>query len=301
MYSLTRAGFARLFKCKGFYAAMIFSAASASLCLSGSGMYWGSGHEPVCDFYLCNWLSLFPFAAAILTCFFCADEYRGGALRSKIVVGHTKAKIYFSNLIVCSAGALMVFAAGIAFCAVLAALSGMIWITSPTETVYAVAVSAVTVIGSTAFALIFSMLISRPAAAVAAVLVITTGISFLSYNVSERLDFPEYRISASGIDHELFDSVLSEAESYEEELKIAEEHGWLKKNPYYVGGIKRVMAYSAYLAPSSQAAVLYSAIDDSIYLGEPVLPVLKAPLPCALFSILLTAFGAFLFNRKNIN
>lgn len=300
MSNLIRSGLVRLFKCKGFYAAIVFSAVTACLSLSGDGMYFGREHKPVCDFYICNWLSLFPFAAAILCCMFCADEYRGGAVRSKIAVGHKKTTIYLSNLIVCSAGSLIVFAIGLVFCAVFAGLSRMVWISSLPQTLYALAVSAAVVIGSTAFTLFFSMLISRPAAAAAVVMIITAGTLYLFFGVSERLNFPEYRIAASGVDSKLFESVMSETKSYDEKVEIAREYGWLEENPYYIGGAKRLIAYTAYLFPSAQAPVLYSAVDDAIYSGDTVAPLLKSPLPCAAFSAVLTAFGAILFGRKNM-
>lgn len=301
MSCLIRAGFARLFKCRGLYAAMLFSAATAALYLNRNGTYWGDGSKPVCDFYFCEWLALFPIASSIVTCFFCADDYRGGAIRSKIVVGYKKAQIYLSNLIVCSAGTLIAFAAGIAACFATAIFHGAVWLTSPTETVYVGAVAVVIIIASTAFALIFSMFITRPAAAVTAVLTISIGVIFITSNTSGMLNQLKYRITAPAEDYELYQSVLDGVKDYDEMVEIAKECGWTEENPYYIGGAKRIFAYSVYLLPGSLSEVVYDAVDDAIYLGKPVMPVLRAPIPCAVFSIVISAFGAAAFSKKNIN
>ncbi len=301
MSCLIRAGLSRLFRCRGLYAAMLFSAATAVLCLSGKGTYWGDGSTPVCDFYFCDWLAFFPLSASIVTCFFCADDYRGGAIRSKIVAGYKKPQIYLSNLIVCSFGTLLAFAAGVAACFATAVFHGAVWLTSPSETVYVAAVAIVTIIASAAFALVFSMFIARPAAAVTAVLTVSIGVIFITSNTSGMLNQPKYRISAPAEDLELYESVLDGVKDYDEKVEIAKEYGWAKENPYYIGGAKRVLAYSVYLLPGSQSEVVYDAVDDAIYLGKPITPLLRAPVPCALFSAIITAVGAAAFSKKNIN
>ena len=301
MSCLVRAGFSRLFRCRGLYASVIFSAVTAALFLNRRGTYWGEGSRSVCDFYFCEWLAFFPIAASIVTCFFCADDYRGGAIRSKITVGCKKAQIYLSNLIVCSFGTLISFAAGLIACVITAALRGAIWLSSPAETLYVAAVTAVIIIGSAAFALIFSMFISRPAAAVTAVLIISIGAAAIASGTAGYLNQPEYRISPPAGDYELYESVTDGVTDYDEMVDIAKSYGWAVENPYYIGGVKRAVAYLAYLLPGSQSEVAYSAVDDAIYLGRPVMPALRAPVPCALFSALITALGAAAFSKKNIN
>ena len=47
--------------------------------------------------------------AAILTSMFIGSEYSDGTIRNKLVVGHSRMRIYLANLIVCSVACVLIF------------------------------------------------------------------------------------------------------------------------------------------------------------------------------------------------
>ena len=49
--------------------------------------------------------------AAILTSMFIGSEYSDGTIRNKLVVGHSRMRIYLANLIVCSVACVLIFLA----------------------------------------------------------------------------------------------------------------------------------------------------------------------------------------------
>ena len=99
MYKLLNAGFSRLMKNKIFLGIVIITIIIAlGLVLNriSSSVFFENEIEPV----LTNYILFIGFFIAIFTSLFVGTEYSDGAIRNKIVVGHTRKNIYLSNLII---------------------------------------------------------------------------------------------------------------------------------------------------------------------------------------------------------
>ena len=99
MYKLLNAGFSRLMKNKIFWGIVIITIIIAlGLVLNriSSSGFFENEIEPV----LTNYIYFIGFFIAIFTSLFVGTEYSDGAIRNKIVVGHTRKNIYLSNLII---------------------------------------------------------------------------------------------------------------------------------------------------------------------------------------------------------
>lgn len=99
MYKLLNAGFSRLIKNKIFWGIVIITIIIAlGLVLNriSSSGFFENEIEPV----LTNYILFIGFFIAIFTSLFVGTEYSDGAIRNKIVVGHTRKNIYLSNLII---------------------------------------------------------------------------------------------------------------------------------------------------------------------------------------------------------
>ena len=99
MYKLLNAGFSRLIKNKIFWGIVVITVIIALGLvfnrISSSG-FFENELEPV----LTNYIYFIGFFIAIFTSLFVGTEYSDGAIRNKIVVGHTRKNIYLSNLII---------------------------------------------------------------------------------------------------------------------------------------------------------------------------------------------------------
>lgn len=56
---------------------------------------------------------IFPIALAILLSLFIGTEYSDKTIRNKIIVGHSRIKVYLSNLFVCIIAAILMYAMGV--------------------------------------------------------------------------------------------------------------------------------------------------------------------------------------------
>lgn len=297
MINLIFAGLFRMFRSKGLYAASAFSVVTAVFALDISKVYYG-GMTPSCDLRACDWLAYLPFSSAIIVCFFCAEDYEGGAIRSKITVGFSKAKIYLSNYAVCTVGTLTAFLFGAAAVAVMALKQGMAWISSPVETAYIALTAVAVILTSSAIPLIFSMLIERKNVATVTATAVTVAVMAISFSCSESLQMLEYKITGFNSNDTEFLERIDSLKDYDAKVEVAKEYGFAQKSFNYVGGAKRAAYYSSYAAPSALCPILYSALSDADYLDKPVTPF-AGIVTCMLFSALITAAGAAVFERKN--
>ena len=95
MYKLLNAGFYRLIKNKIF-----FGIIAITLIIAG-GLFYMIDLSYGLDIILLKNIETIGFFISIFTSLFVGLEYANGTIRNKIVVGHSRIKIYFSNLIIC--------------------------------------------------------------------------------------------------------------------------------------------------------------------------------------------------------
>ena len=187
MIKLLRGDFNRLFKNKIFRICVIFMFGIAVLTVFG---YWSHSHEmrkaypdftnPPDHTLLEGASTYIGIVIAVFVGIFVGTDYRSGTIRNKHIMGHSRAAMYFSNLIVCFTASLILH---IVYIAVIAGASAL-RITdqfdmSSGEALTLILISTCSVLALTAIILLVCMLISsRTVGAVSAI--ILSVVSFLA-------------------------------------------------------------------------------------------------------------------------
>lgn len=112
MRKLLSANFSRLWKDKIFLAILAFMTVGAFLinCLNCFGLRDFDGATVYVENIAFNLIYFAGILYAVFISFYIGAEYEQGAIRNKIVVGHSRVQVYFSSLVLCSvvSAALMV-------------------------------------------------------------------------------------------------------------------------------------------------------------------------------------------------
>ena len=113
MRRLLRANMRRLWKSVWFWFGMAATMAWAlfalgcecyNLIMFEAGLGTGAADSIILDA-----LGITDYAIAVFVSMYIGTEYSNKTMRNKIIVGHSKTSVYFSNLITCSIGALMMY------------------------------------------------------------------------------------------------------------------------------------------------------------------------------------------------
>ncbi len=214
--------------------------------------------------------------SAIFIGLFIGTEYSNCTMRNKLVIGHSRGAIYFANLAVCIAAALLMHVVYV----VTALLSGLIMFgTFITQTGAFLGTLAVSLIIVTAYAAMFlpmSTLITSKSAGVTTVIMTSLVLMILAMVINGALDEPEV--------YEAYTIIEANGEQYSEPEM---------KNPYYVSGVQREIYEALYdIIPTCQAARIQ--LDDM-----PESPAV-IPLWSSAVIVVTTAAGAVLFRRKDL-
>lgn len=214
------------------------------------------------------------FFFAIFAALFLGTDYSDGTLRNKLVIGHGRGKIYFSNLLAVSAGGLiMMTAAWLVVLVTGLALGGEFGI-SAGEFAIKILISICAMISIGAIFTLIGMLFSSKSTIVTITLVLTFALLIGAAVIESLLAAPEYirgyEISVNG------EIIQSEPEP----------------NPMYVGGVKRdILKTVNDVLPSGQIMQLS--------LGDVRVPQLM-PLYSLGVLAAFTAVGAVVFRRKDL-
>ena len=99
MYKLLKANFFRLVKNKIFWGIVIITILIASFILFNTILNQQGETKEGIDKILVMYIHFIGIFIAIFTSLFVGTEYSDGAIRNKIVIGHSRKNIYFANLI----------------------------------------------------------------------------------------------------------------------------------------------------------------------------------------------------------
>lgn len=281
MVNLLSAGFLRLWRSRSFWVCLgVMAGVGVFEAVSGWRAMMDLRSSGVADAIvsLDSRYFIFPFLSGILLSPFCAlftgAEYSDGTIRNKLSVGHTRAAVYFSNLVLC-------VTAGILFClgyiaAVLAAgfpLLGPMRTPFPVVLWYTFCAVAMTSALAALFTMIAMLCQSKAITAVICIFLayflLFLGI-YLNNRLSEPETYPEQQYVQDG------------------QIVTAAAH----PNPNYVRGGKRAVYQFLYDLPGCQAVQLATTIDT----GAPP----RLPLYSLAAVLLSTGSGILLFRRKNL-
>lgn len=217
-----------------------------------------------------------PFAAAIFCSLFVGTEYSDGAIRNKLVIGHTRSGIYLANLITCTAASFVFAAVFMAVCGIAGGLT-LDGFQSNAKTIFLYLLASVCVIF--AFNALFTCLaMLNQNKAVVAIVTILSILLFLviALYVEGRLSEPEFW----------------DAEFYMDDAgQIINEPAM--PNPNYISSpaMRSFLGFLYDFLPGGQAYQLANAAA-------------LHPVTMSLYSLLIavvsTLIGVFFFRRKDI-
>lgn len=217
-----------------------------------------------------------PFAAAIFCSLFVGTEYSDGAIRNKLVIGHTRSGIYLANLITCTVASFVFAAVFMAVCGIAGGLT-LDGFQSNAKTIFLYLLASVCVI--LAFNALFTCLaMLNQNKAVVAIVTILSILLFLviALYVEGRLSEPEFW----------------NAEFYMDDAgQIINEPAM--PNPNYISSpaMRSFLGFLYDFLPGGQAYQLANAAA-------------LHPVTMSLYSLLIavvsTLIGVFFFRRKDI-
>lgn len=218
-------------------------------------------------------------AVAVLIGSFIGADYKNGTIRNKLTIGHSRAAIYFSNLVVCTAASLIMYIVWLTAIIV----GGLFLLGDFGRPVGSVAtlilISFFTVAVYAAIFLLVCMLITSKSAGSVAVLLLSLALLISGSRIYYGLKEPEYTMA---VEYTVTNKDGSVVEVHEDSMK----------NPFYIAGTKRkVYEFLNDLLPSSQVFQLDSgeAPDGA-----------KLPLYSLSLIVVTTAAGVLVFRRKDL-
>ena len=280
MSKLLRANFTRLWKNKLFRGCMIFMFLDAFhtvlMQYLSFKQYGGEMENYFSERFAFGQTVAVSIISAIFIGLFIGTEYSNGTMRNKLVIGHSRGAIYFANLAVCIAAALLLHVMYVAT----TLIGGFILFGNfITQTGTFFSILAVSLIVVTAYAAMFlpiSALITSKSAGVATVIMTSFALMILAMVINGGLSAPDI--------YEAYTIIDANGEEYSEPEM---------KNPYYVSGIQRKIYEALYdIVPTCQAARIQ--LNDM-----PENPAV-VPLWSSAVIVVTTAAGAVLFRRKDL-
>lgn len=287
MSKLLRADFARLWKSRIFWIGIAYTFAigvAAAVMPYHDSLILPSYHPSFDNFLFTNCMFM-PIVSAVFVGLFVGTDYSNGTIRNKLVVGHTRVAVYFSNLIVCVVAIIIMHLTNILMVIIIGApLVGNREM--PVDYLITLGlISIVTVIALSAIFLVMSMLINSKANASVGAIILSIILLMAGATIESRLSQPEY--------YDAYDVFYDES---------GEEHiyttGEKEKNPNYLTGMKREVYTFLYdFLPGCQMVQIGRQEQA---LEEPE-KIMLLPIYSLSIAVVITACGVFFFRRKNLN
>lgn len=270
MAKLLRADFARMWKSRAFWVSFIL------LFLISASNYIGdylTDTAAAIDISLLRFSNVIIFAA-IFTALYLGTEHSCGGLRNKIAIGHTRAAIYFSNLITCLCGTILLAASIWVPTLLIGLVTGGHFSENADRNLFYALVSFIAAAAMTALFVLIAMLLSRKSTVCTATILIAFGMFLAGAIILSALSEPEY------------------ISTFEYTVSGGMAQGEQEKNPLYVSGLKReIMTTVNDIMPTGQIVQIETGQPHNIQL---------MPLYSAGVFIAVTAAGAVVFRRKDI-
>ena len=279
MSKLLHAEFSRLIKNRIFWLGLLIM---TGVPLYGVGVRYydyAIAHEPTWETADGLWFVGGMYLAVVLSVLvslFIGTEFSDGTIRNKLIVGHIRSAIYFSNLLLCTAVSLLYHTVYIAVLFGSGSLLLKTWETPMKDLAVMTALSLVTVIALSAVFTMLAMLIHNRSIGGVTAMLVAMAMLIGAMTVYARLNEPEF------IEDTFQMSVDGEIVP-----------GDPIPNPQFLTGVKRdVYQHILNLIPTGQmlrfGSLEYSA--DLLYL----------PLYAVIVAVICTGIGLMIFRRKDI-
>lgn len=279
MSKLLRADFARLFKSKVFWFFMAFVFVSEVFSCIDLYREKTKGYFPNGDSLLFDVCVQMLIIAAVFIGLFVGTDYSNGTVRNKIIVGHTRTEIYFSNLIVCSSALAMIQLVGmLTVVGIGFPLVGNIEKSFMSLFILSL-ISFATTIALSSLLLLIAMLIHSKSHSVVVAIIVSIVLLIGAFVIANGLNQPEYTSSVS-------------VSASEDGVNSSDNQIVMEKNPYYLSGAKRDVYEFLYdFLPGCQTMQILEQ--------NPAHPA-RLPVYSLILIVITTACGVFVFRKKDI-
>ncbi len=221
-----------------------------------------------------NILPVISFFYAVFISFFIGTEYSDGTIRNKIVIGHSRTDIYFSNYITCFTGSIIILTAMLCGCAAGVPFFGF-WQGGIKDFFIKILLCVFITATFTAILTLISMLSSNKAITVVITIIACLVITILSstiYNVLQEAEFTREFISLSA----------------DGKVVLGDEI----PNPAYVSGVERkIDEWLLQFLPAGQSILI---ANEEI--TNPFMNIVYS----VIFTITANVCGVLAFRKKNL-
>ncbi len=223
--------------------------------------------------------------AVILSSVFCSlfigTDYSSGAIRNKVIAGHSRASLYMSNLVTCTIACLLMVAAySVAYLATGLPLLGGFDIPAKTVIIFTAILLCLTIASSALFTMISMLISSKASSAVVCILlafVLLFAGTYLNARLSEDETYPVYDY---GEEYEYYDSESGQPDAT------------MVKNPNYLEGTERQVYQFLYdFLPGGQ--MIQCSSRDALHPK-------RLPAYSIIIAAASTGIGLVFFRRKDM-
>lgn len=261
------------------------------ICMFAYGVYSASNAASeargafALDGCLFEFVPFMGLAAAIFIGLFIGSEYSDGTIRNKLVVGHSRMRIYLANLIVCSIACILISLAYVAGIVMVGSSKGGELLTETSIVFMCLICSFVVSIAFTSIMTMLAMLNTNKAGNVVVSMILALVLLVSSSYIYQRLGEPK-----------VYDHYVSVNEAG---IPTQVEQ---RPNPLYIDGTPRaVLEVVNDLLPSGQAMQLADAFDSEGMVDKDIENALYRWLGYSLLVVVLTSgMGVALFRKKEI-
>lgn len=283
MCRLLRANLRRLWKSVWFWLCMAVIAAYVLFALGSECSYlmtYGDGlGTGAADSIVFGAMEILSYVVAVFVSMFVGTEYSNKTMRNKIIVGHSKASVYLSNVMICSFGALLMYLLYFAIF-ILGGFALLGPVEFPKETLICFLCGIVGVVAYTSVFVLVAMLITSKSASVVIAILATYSMMTFVHDLEYRLDQPA---------------------TYEQD-----EYNWetgevigteIVDNPYYIENelLRNVGAVVVEFLPHGQ----FSNYMRIKFIGLPE-NIAMYPIYSLMFSGIFIGSGVLVFRKKDL-
>ncbi|MCM1335566.1 MAG: ABC transporter permease [Bacteroides sp.] len=242
MLNCLRADFSRLFKSRFFWILILFH--------FGEGvLYADSAYNGLLDSKLLGVAPEIMLLGAIFLAYFIGTDHSDGTIRNKLIVGRSRAAVFFSNLVVGIAAVVLTELSFLISLIGTGLILGQSYRRTAGELAFRLLVENVALLAAVAVFVLVALLIKNRSASVVAATLLALGLLLAAMFAEGRLAEPEYYQGMVFIDEE---GNLQ----YDNETKEA--------NPYYLTGTPRRILEVVYDVLPSGAMIQMTSNDEEV-------------------------------------
>lgn len=185
MRNCLRADLVRLFRSRFFWILTVF--------LFGSGALSAfDNHGRSLDNDLLSVVSAVMLLGSIFAAFFIGTDYSDGTIRNKLIVGNSRAAVWFSNLIVCCAAAELMSLSFLLPTAILGPVTGRGYVRTAEDLLFRLLIENIALLAATALIVLITMLVKSRSSAIVIGTLLSLGLFICASILDARLSEPEF-------------------------------------------------------------------------------------------------------------